>query len=833
LFRSAAKTADPDALLISETWKEPEARLRLLGDEFDSSMNYRFRAAVLGFLRGTDYTDNDGVIAGLSAGEFDAALRAVQEDYPPPAFATAMNLISSHDVNRAVNVLDRDGVDPATQQPVDGFAGGRARLALAAVLQFTLPGAPTVYYGDEVGLAGFGSDPQRDDPYNRQPYPWEDAAGYADLPEWRQADAELLAIYQQLGTLRQMHSFLRTGSWDTLPAGEDENLYVFGRKDASGAAIIAVNRGDAEAVATVDASGYLPFGAVLTDVFTNTPALSTVSEAGILSFTVPALGYRVLLTGDDVDLAPPAPPVVSGEEDDRELRLAISPGPDSGPAPTEFVVLRSLVAGGYEEIGRTPAETEVVFADPGVANGTAYHYQVVAVAANGMRSEPVTLEPLIPHAPIAAVTVDEPLAIQHTLSAVEPSPETLGAVMAPGLTDLEGAGAGLRAQAGWSPAGTDEWTWTDGQYVTDNQGGANVYAARLLPEAAGEYDIAWRATTTGGREWTLSDGRGRMTVYAAADAEAPKPPFRLDPLARSGSQLAFAWRVSRPADLHNFRICRAEISAGEEGCATRIDMPKESSVYTDTNVTAGSTYTYTVQVVDTGFNVSAPSQPLTVTAELTMVDVTWRVLVPAATPPDDLVFIAGDNGGVFGASYNPGLQPMTLVGEGVWEWSRTVQEGTDLLYKYTRGSWETVEQWGSISGMANRQLEVVAGPDGTMLVDDTATDWGGEGPDDRRGVQAWRDPLVTAAEPAAGGSGPVESVRVEFATPVSAADPNQVIAVTDAAGAPVPGSVAQEGKAFVWTPDAPLAPGEHTATVFNVSTDTPMGKAYTWGFTVE
>lgn len=846
LFRTAAKAADPDALLISETWKEPEARLRLLGDEFDSSMNYRFRAAVLGFLRGVDFTDNDGTIAGLKASEFDAALRAVQEDYPPPAFAAAMNLISSHDVNRAINVLDRNGVDLATLAPVDGFADGRARLALAAVLQFTLPGAPTVYYGDEVGLAGFGSDGQRDDPYNRQPYPWADAEGYDDLPAWRQADADLLALYQQLGSLRGEHSFLRTGSWDTLLTGDEQGLYVFGRKDESGAAVVAVNRGEAEANAALDLRGYLPTDAALEEAPVAAPGAPVaggppaLNEDGTVQITAPPLGFRIWLTGDDVNMQAPAPPIVTATEGNRQLTLAVEAG--AGPiTPTEFIVLRSLVDGGFSEYGRMPAEANAeanaLFADPDLANGTAYYYQVQAVGANGLRSEPVGTGPLIPHAPITAVTVDEPLRLQHTLSAVEPSPETRGAVMAPGLTDLEGAGAGLRAQAGWAPAGTEEWTWIDGQYVTDNQGGANVYAARLLPEAVGEYVVAWRATTTGGREWTLSNNRGQMTVYPPADTEAPKPPFRLDPLARSGSQLAFAWRLSRPADLHSFRICRAEISAGEEGCATRIDAPKDTTVYTDTNVTAGSTYTYTVQVVDNSFNVSPPSQPLTMTAELVMVHVTWRVLVPPGTPPDDLIFIAGDNGGVFGASYNPGLQPMTPMGDNLWEWSATVQEGTELLYKYTRGSWEAVEQWGSISGMANRQLEVVAGPDGTMLVDDTATDWGGEGPDDRRGVQAWRDPLVTAVEPATepgdGSSGPVESVRAEFATPVSAADPNQVITVTDASGAAIAGGVTQQGLAFLWTPAEPLPPGEYTARVFNVSTDTPMAKAFTWSFVVE
>ena len=91
-----------------------------------------------------------------------------------------MNLLDSHDTNRAVIKLDHDGITGtgANRTPVNGFADGKARLKTVAILQYTLPGAPTIYYGDEVGLAGFGSDVPRDDPYNRQPYPWADEAGY-------------------------------------------------------------------------------------------------------------------------------------------------------------------------------------------------------------------------------------------------------------------------------------------------------------------------------------------------------------------------------------------------------------------------------------------------------------------------------------------------------------------------------------------------------------------------------------------------------------------------------------------------------------------------------
>jgi hypothetical protein len=158
-----------------------------------------------------------------------------------------------------------------------------------------------------------------------------------------------------------------------------------------------------------------------------------------------------------------------------------------------------------------------------------------------------------------------------------------------------------------------------------------------------------------------------------------------------------------------------------------------------------------------------------------------------------------------------------------------VQEGTRLQYKYTRGNWETVEQWGAISGMNNRQLQIVAGPDNTMLVDDTATDWGAGGSDDHRAVETWRDPLVAATEPAANSSGPVDAVRAEFAVLVSSTAPNQVLTVTDAVGDAVSGTVAQEGgRTFIFTPDQPLVPGDYTATVFNVATDTPMINTRAW-----
>lgn len=119
------------------------------------------------------------------------------------------------------------------------------------------------------------------------------------------------------------------------------------------------------------------------------------------------------------------------------------------------------------------------------------------------------------------------------------------------------------------------------------------------------------------------------------------------------------------------------------------------------------------------------------------VDVTFKVRVPASTPAGDTVFISGNIGAL--GPWDPAKQPMTNAGGGIWTVTLSIPDGTDLQYKYTRGSWAKVESWGKITGLANRSVTISGGPDGKQVVDDTATDWGAAGPDDHRGVQHWAD----------------------------------------------------------------------------------------------
>jgi glycosidase len=209
-WRAAIKAHKPEALTVAETWFD--ASKYLLGDSFDSAMNYIFRSTVL------DYA------AGGRADRLYQNLELLREAYPRQALDAMMNLLSSHDQPRALHHLGyRDDGNQAK------LADAKRRLLLAMFFQMTYPGAPTIYYGDEVGLGG------GEDPYNRAPYPWADEGGSPDLA--------LRAAVRRLTQLRHALPLLRHGSLEA-PLLLDEHAIVLLRRDGAKAAIVAMNNAE-------------------------------------------------------------------------------------------------------------------------------------------------------------------------------------------------------------------------------------------------------------------------------------------------------------------------------------------------------------------------------------------------------------------------------------------------------------------------------------------------------------------------------------------------------------------------------------------------------------
>ena len=280
-WRSVVKQTDAQAITIAETWFE--ASQHLLGDTFDSTMNYVFRNAVL------DYA------AGGKAQHTVQQLELLRELYPPQAWHAVMNLLSSHDQPRALHVLGDTRISAGAASAAPSAAAvalARQRLRLALFFQMTYPGAPAVYYGDEVGLTG------GDDPYNRAPYPWADEGGVPDTA--------LLAEVRWLVRLRHDHAVLRRGTL-LAPLHVDDEVIVLARRlgDTAGAgaswALTATNNGDAARTVTVALPAGLQTGrqpgwqtARFTDALTGATVLAA---DGKITLAVPAR-YGTLLLGE-------------------------------------------------------------------------------------------------------------------------------------------------------------------------------------------------------------------------------------------------------------------------------------------------------------------------------------------------------------------------------------------------------------------------------------------------------------------------------------------------------------------------------------------------------
>jgi len=209
-WRASVKATKPDALTIAETWFD--ASKFFLGDEFDSTMNYIFRNAVLDYAGGGD------------ARTMAANLELMREAYPPQSFYALMNLLSTHDAARSLWVFGyHDDGDAAK------LALAKRRLLLAVLFQMSYPGSPAIYYGDEVGVGG------GDDPYNRATYPWRDEGGKPDLA--------LREEFRRLVALRNEHAVLRHGTIGA-PLFIDEHVMALLREDGKAAALTLTNNAE-------------------------------------------------------------------------------------------------------------------------------------------------------------------------------------------------------------------------------------------------------------------------------------------------------------------------------------------------------------------------------------------------------------------------------------------------------------------------------------------------------------------------------------------------------------------------------------------------------------
>jgi glycosidase len=207
-WRTVVKSNNPEAYIVGEIWEDGSPWLQ--GDQFDAVMNYRFRNVCLEFF----------VQRTIGPAVFDDALARHRKDYADEVNFALLNLLGSHDTERFLTLCN----------------GNTAVVKLAMLFQMTYPGAPVVYYGDEVGMSG-GKDPGC-----RGTMVWEK----------NKQDTTLLKFVQDVIALRRAHNVWTHGTIRGVLRDEKQGVFGFLREISGVRALVLLNRNDATASVSLD-----------------------------------------------------------------------------------------------------------------------------------------------------------------------------------------------------------------------------------------------------------------------------------------------------------------------------------------------------------------------------------------------------------------------------------------------------------------------------------------------------------------------------------------------------------------------------------------------------
>lgn len=221
-FRTRVKAANPEAYIVAEIWHE--ARQWLQGDQFDATMNYEWTAAAIAFTAGERVSlplvKDRGYkpYPSLDAEGYGKAVRRLLDLYDWNITQAQMNLLDSHDTARYLSIA----------------RGDQASVRLGTLLLLTYPGAPSIYYGDEINIRGSADyRAPLQDAEARWAFPWEQPESW---------DTQMHAYVKALIALRRAHPALRRGDYHELYARGP--VYVFARVYGGETLLVAVNVGE-------------------------------------------------------------------------------------------------------------------------------------------------------------------------------------------------------------------------------------------------------------------------------------------------------------------------------------------------------------------------------------------------------------------------------------------------------------------------------------------------------------------------------------------------------------------------------------------------------------
>lgn len=260
-FRRVVRAANPDAYIVGEIWGD--AQRWLMGDQYDAVMNYGISRAALGLFGresfDREYRPGGFKLVPLGARAFANEVERLMGMYPWEVVQAQFNLLDSHDTARFIHQAKGDW----------------QTLKQALLFLMTIPGAPCLYYGTEIGMTG-GPDPDC-----RRAFPWHDRAS------WK---LDLLDFTKRAIRLRREHPALRQGKYAAVYAHED--ILAFARRSAEESALVLFNAGPEARAVTLDVADLLPDG-VLTDVWAGVQA--RVSKGMVRHLELPGQSAAVFV----------------------------------------------------------------------------------------------------------------------------------------------------------------------------------------------------------------------------------------------------------------------------------------------------------------------------------------------------------------------------------------------------------------------------------------------------------------------------------------------------------------------------------------------------------
>lgn len=733
-FRKQVKSADPNAVIVGELWQKFNVLPFINGNTADTTMNYRLRDAVIGLLAPGSYDPKGFPGSGqpISVTAFVNRLDSIREDYPDATYYTLMNLLDSHDTARLRWVLT-PGKDNRQDKEFNAanVAEGKQRQVLAALIQMTLPGAPTIYYGDEVGLTG------NDDPDDRRTYPWKNElcnpqqCGPNSTYDTTPPDNQLLGYYRALTHLRESDPALTSGDLRFLLADDSTSTVAYGRKEGNKAIVVAINASKQPQSLIIPVSGYLPDGTTLQVAGQETEY--TVQNGAVKLDLAPLDG--ILLETENADLTPTAAPTNLSAQANA-LQVNLSWNPVAGAQG--YNLYRSPVSGGgYVKVNAEPI-TDTTYTDNSadLNSGQRYYYVVKALDSAGNESAPSNEASAVPSYRIDWANLQYPSTLDYTVSAKNTTDTVYGQVYIEGVTSQPGPTPGLIAQLGYGPQDSDPraWnTWIDMKFNVDS-GNNDEYMGTLQPTDAGMYSYFTRYSTDGGTTWTYGDldgigdgsfaqqtnAPGTLTVHPNPDQMPPAAPANLQAFNNGATSISLTWNASSSPDVYRYDLYRSTTSGSGYQKVASVDAGTTS--YVDSGLSTDTTYYYVVRAVDEANNQSNPSNEASATPQLRQIQVTFNVTVPSSTPSDADVYIVGNQPELCNWC-SPQTVKMTKTAANVWSITIGMQEGTAVEYKYTLGSWDYVEKDNSCGEVANRQLRVSGTSGGTQSQGDTVANW--------------------------------------------------------------------------------------------------------------